>query len=91
MSNSYICDCELNFYPDPNENVMSSIFKQYERVIVESLITSFGLDFIVKDQHGGDVDTINNVRKIGKDEKMYYKNKQNEKNYENRGEYDSHV
>ena len=46
MSNSYICDCELNFYPDPNENVMSSIFKQYERVIVESLITSFGLDFI---------------------------------------------
>lgn len=91
MSNSYICDCELNFYPDPNENVMSSIFKQYERVIVESLITSFGLDFIVKDQHGGDVDTINNVRKIGKDENMYYKNKQNEKNYENRGEYDSNV
>lgn len=91
MSNLYICDCESTFYPDPNENVMRSIFKQYERVIVESLITSFGLDFIVKDQHGGDVDTINNVRKIGKDEKMYYKNKRNEADYENRGEYDSHL
>lgn len=91
MSNLYICDCESTFYPDPNENVMRSIFKQYERVIVESLITSFGLDFIVKDQHGGDVDTINNVRKIGKDEKMYYKNKQNQADYENRGEYDSYL
>ncbi|HHD2752868.1 TPA: hypothetical protein ACOTG0_001663 [Clostridium perfringens] len=91
MSNLYISDCESTFYPDPNENVMDSIFKQYERVIVESLITSFGLDFIVKDQHGGDVDTINNVRKIGKDEKMYYKNKRNQADYENRGEYDSHL
>lgn len=70
---------------------MRSIFKQYERVIVESLITSFGLDFIVKDQHGGDIDTINNVRKIGKDEKMYYKNKRNQADYENRGEYDSYL
>ncbi|WP_333960705.1 hypothetical protein [Clostridium perfringens] len=91
MSNLYICDCESTFYPDPNENVMRSIFKQYERVIVESLITSFGLDFIVKDQHGGDIDTINNVRKIGKDEKMYYKNKRNQADYENRGEYDSYL
>ena len=47
---------------DPNDNVFQSIWHQYERVIVESLITSFGLDFLVKDQAGGDVDTIHNVR-----------------------------
>ncbi len=32
-------------FPDKQENVMTSIFKEYEKVIVESLITSFGLDF----------------------------------------------
>ena len=37
-----------NYYPDPNENVVQSIFKQYEHVIVQSIITSFGLDFLVK-------------------------------------------
>ena len=91
MSNSYVLDSGLNFYPEPEENVMDSIFKQYEKVIIESLITSFGLDFLVKDQHGGDVDTIHNVRKIGKDKKMTYKNKQNKIDYENRGSYDSHA
>ena len=34
------------FEPMEEENVCDSIFQQYERVIVESLITSFGLDFI---------------------------------------------
>lgn len=80
-----------NYYPDPNENVVQSIFKQYENVIVQSIITSFGLDFLVKDNHGGDVDTILNVRKIGKDENMTYKNSNNAKAYANRGEYDSHL
>ena len=51
-------------------NAYSSIFQQYEKVIIDSLITSFGLDFLIKDQHGGDVDTIHNVRKIGQDELM---------------------
>lgn len=89
MNNSYVLGSGLDFTPEPEENVMDSIFKQYERVIIESLITSFGLDFIVKDRHGGDVDTINNVRKIGKDEKMTYKNKQNEMDYYNKEKYDS--
>ncbi len=80
-----------NYYPDPNENVVQSIFKQYELVIVQSIITSFGLDFLVKDNHGGDVDTIFNVRKIGKDEKMTYKNSKNANAYADRGEYDSHL
>ena len=72
---------------DIGTNVYNSIFEQYERVIMQSLITSFGLDFLVRDQHGGDVDTIHNVRQIGKDEQMKYKNKRNEKAYNNRGKY----
>lgn len=71
------------------EPVLDSIFQQYERVIIESLITSFGLDFLVKDQHGGDVDTVLNVRKIGEDPQLEYKNSLNKKIYENREEYNS--
>ena len=69
-------------------NVYNSIFEQYERVVIQSLITSFGLDFLVNDQYGGDVDTIHNVRQIGKDRQMVYKNKENEKTYNNRDAYD---
>lgn len=70
-------------------NVYQSLFKQYERVVINSLITSFGLDMFIKDQHGGDVDTVLNVRKIGSDPNMKYKNKDNEKAYNNRGAYDT--
>lgn len=73
------------------ESVLDSIFQQYERVIIESLITSFGLDFLVKDQYGGDVDTVLNVRKIAEDPQLQYKNSLNKKVYENREEYDSEV
>lgn len=82
-----------NYEVGPEENVGQSIFQQYERVIVESLITAFGLDFIITDRHGGDVDTINNVRKMDKgskdyDPQMTYKNKKNEAAYLANGEYD---
>ncbi|MCM1330773.1 MAG: hypothetical protein NC253_15235 [Ruminococcus sp.] len=87
MVNSYAANLGKNYSPDPNENVFDSIFREYEHVIFESIVTSFGLDFIVKDRHGGDVDTIHNVRQIGNDPDMVYKNKENEKAYENRGEY----
>lgn len=89
MDNNYILSAGLDFAPEPEENVMTSIFKQYESVIVESIITSFGLDFLVNDRHGGDVDTIHNVRQVGKDEKMTYKNKENQKAYDNKGAYNS--
>lgn len=79
---------DKGYIPDPREPLFTSIFQQYERVLIESLINSFGLDFIVKDQHGGDVDTILNVRKIGTDPNMKYKNEQNQKNYANRPAYD---
>ena len=48
--------------PNPEGNVFSGIWSSYERVILHSLITSFGLDFLVQDQPGGDVDTIRSVR-----------------------------
>ncbi|NOW85870.1 hypothetical protein B0H39_003751 [Clostridium beijerinckii] len=91
MNNLYASQVGSNFYPESNENVLTSIFQQYESVIVESIITSFGLDFLIKDQHGGDVDTIYNVRKIGKDEQMIYKNKSNLDDYNGKGKYDSHA
>lgn len=77
--------CEV----DPRDNVFESIWKEYECVILQSLVTSFGLDFIVKDQHGGDVDTIHNVRQIESDPKMTYKNTDHENDYDNKGTYDS--
>lgn len=86
MAESFISKIDGNF--DKNSNVYESIFEQYERVIIQSLITSFGLDFLIQDQHGGDVDTIHNVRQISRDEQMTYKNKNNEKAYNNRGAYD---
>lgn len=89
MIGSFAIQSTNDFSPEPEDNVMDSIFKQYERVIIESLISSFGLDFLVKDQRGGDVDTIHNVRQVGKDEEMTYKNKMNQSSYENRGEYNS--
>lgn len=82
MSANYMVNVSRQFDPDPSEPIMDSIFQQYERVLVESLITSFGLDFLVNDQHGGDVDTIHNVRQIGQDDQMTYKNVLNQQAYE---------
>lgn len=80
----------MNAYDvDPEDNIFESIWKEYESVILQSLVTSFGLDFIVHDRHGGDVDTVHNVRQIGIDSEMKYKNANNENDYENRGAYDS--
>lgn len=85
---SFVAELNNGFAPEPEENVFSSIWNEYERVIMQSLITSFGLDFLVHDQHGGDVDTIHNVREVGKDPNMKYKSAQNQADYENRGAYD---
>ncbi|WP_288304501.1 hypothetical protein [uncultured Treponema sp.] len=73
----------------PIEDSYGTIFSQYEEVIVQALVSSFGLDFLIQDQHGGDVDTIHNVREIGKDPEMRYKNQQNSKDYANRGDYNT--
>ncbi len=76
MAENFVKQIDDNY--DVETNVYNSIFQQYERIVIQSLITSFGLDFLVQDQYGGDVDTIHNVRQIGKDKEMTYKNKRNE-------------
>ena len=65
MAENFVKQIDGSF--DTKANVYNSIFEEYERVVIQSLITSFGLDFLVRDQHGGDVDTIHNVRQIDKD------------------------
>ena len=45
-----------------------------EKVFIRTLITSFGLDLFIKDQHGGDVDTINNVENGVEFKNEMYKN-----------------
>lgn len=88
---SSVVSFDKGYIPSPDEPILDSMLQQYERVLLESIITSFGLDFIVKDQHGGDVDTILNVRKIGSDPEMKYKNIENQTAYENRERYDYDV
>ena len=85
MAENFVKQIDDNY--DVETNVYNSIFQQYERIVIQSLITSFGLDFLVQDQYGGDVDTIHNVRQIGKDKEMTYKNKRNEEAYNNRGDF----
>ena len=89
MGNSFVAQVGNGASIQPDENIMGDLFKQYERVIVESIITSFGLDFLVNDRYGGDVDTLHNVEKIGIDPQMTYKNKSNEYAYQNRGKYNT--
>ena len=88
MENNIINEINSGYIPLKEENIYNSLFDEYERIIVQSLITSFGLELFIKiDQYGGDVDTVHNVRKIGLDEQMNYKNKQHEKSFNNRGDY----
>lgn len=93
MSNKDASFCtfvsQVNIDDSPIEDSYETIFNQYEKVVVQALVSSFGLDFLIQDQHGGDVDTIHNVREIGKDPEMKFKNQQNAKNYSKRGKYDS--
>lgn len=73
MQENVILKMTDDFYPDKENSFFTELFQQYNKVMIESLITSFGLDLIftktgiINDQHGGDVDTIHNVRKIGED------------------------
>lgn len=86
-SKSFILNIEEEFSPELEKSVFENLFEQYEKVIFSSIITAFGLDLFIKDQYGGDVDTIHNVRKIGVDSQMEYKNKQNKSDYDNRESY----
>ena len=71
---------------DPNASIMESLWSQYERVVIESIISSFGLGMFIEDQDGGDVDTIKNVRDTGK-----FRNAKYQEKYDNyiKDRYDS--
>ena len=57
---------------------------ELEKTVINSLVTSFGLDFLLfKDQIGGDVNTIHNVRN------GVWATTVEQQRYEQRGEYDS--
>lgn len=59
---------------------------ELEKTTTHSLITTFGLDFLlVQDKQGGDVDTIHNVRN------GIWATDKEKQAYENRGKYDSHA
>lgn len=58
--------------------------EELEKTVVHSLVTSFGLDFLLfKDKAGGEVDTINNAR-----QDIWASDKEKQR-YENREAYDS--
>ena len=87
MTVAFSAEAVNNFEVDNNKSAFQNLFDQYEYVIVNSLVTSFGLDFLVTDHYGGDVDTIHNVREIGIDPNMKYKDSANAAAYTKRGEY----
>lgn len=70
-------------YTNPNGNIFDGIWQSYERIVLHSLVTSFGLDFIVQNQQGGDVDSIRSVRASG------FKSDKHRAAYETRGAYDT--
>ncbi len=89
--NNIVLEIDKSYVPDADTTPYKSILKEYERVVLESLISSFGLDFLIQDKHGGDVDTIHNVRNIGSDSQMSYKNSRNEATYNSQSPYSREI
>lgn len=87
VSTNFVSEISPFYSKDPNETVLDSLFRGYEKVIFRSIITAFGLDIFIKDQYGGDVDTLYSVRQIGLDPNMQYKRSENSTAYEQRGDY----
>lgn len=77
----------VNGYLPPSE----SLLQQYEKMIVTTLLRSFALDFMFKDQEGGNIDTPLTARKYGLKDgeaKMRYEQRVDYK--EKKNEYHSH-
>lgn len=83
----FIKNIEPNIDVFSGETVFDSLFREYEHVVFRSILTAFGLEQFIKDRHGGDVDTIHNVRSIDTDTNLTYKNPSNASTYESRGKY----
>ena len=88
-NNHIINDIDSDYLLVDSGTTFQTLLNEYNRVIFKSIITAFGLDLFIKDQHGGDVDTIHNVRKIGSDPLMKYKNSDNQAAYEGKEPYDN--
>ena len=86
-SENYVKEIEPDFYTSEDVSAFDALFREYERVVFKSIFTAFGLDLFIKDQYGGDVDTIHNVRSVSDDSRMEYKSSVNAQAYEARGEY----
>ena len=92
MDNNYVDEVEYvsklkqNTSFDPDESVFLGIWKEYERVVLHSAASIFGLNRLFHDYPGGDVDTVKTVQKTGQ-----FKNSRWQKKYENRGEYDTNA
>lgn len=84
---NFVQSIESRFYANPEESVFYALFREYEHVVFKSILTAFALDQWIRDQYGGDVDTVFNVRKIGTDSRMSYKNASNNQAYDSRPEY----
>ena len=83
MTTRFLGELDSNMIVSDSKDTKKSIFQEYERVILDSLLQTFGLDFIIQDQYGGDVDTIHNLEQVGKNEKMSIKNTDTRNKYEN--------
>lgn len=80
---NYIATLSNTKCDDSNGNVFNGVWQSYECVVLHSLVASFGLDFLVHDQQGGDVDSIRSVRSSG------FKSDEHRATYEARGDYDT--
>jgi len=91
MTKTIAVQCK-DYCPMNDEAADESLLSQYEKLVTETLLSSFGLEALLQtstDQVGGDVDTIHNVRNIGKEPGLDYKNAANAQAYAERGAYDS--
>ena len=66
--------------------------EELHKTVVQSLVTSFGLDFLLfDDKKGGNVATIHNARAYQSGEKDIYLSDKVKNEYRDRGKYDSHA
>lgn len=88
----YATAATATYLPGPDEDIFQSLLSQYRQVVLQSIVSAFALDAILfDDRHGGDVDTVHNVRQIGIDPNMQYKNQDNQRTYKAQGEYSKQV
>ncbi len=91
VSNSEINELLNSISAVYDKEKLGLLIKDCRNNVLSNIIKPFGIGSIIAnyDKTGGNVDTVHNVRQIGKDPNMTYKDKQNEIDYTNRGDYDS--